>query len=63
MIIWGIISGATAAAHSYGAVVAIRFCLGFVEAAYFPGCLFFLSWSVYSSRRHVVVRIHGLGPL
>lgn len=46
MIVWGIISGSTAAAHSYGAVVAIRFCLGFVEAAYFPGCLFFLSWSV-----------------
>jgi len=43
MIIWGIISGATAAAHSYHAVVAIRFCLGFIEAAYFPGCLYFLS--------------------
>ncbi|KAK5134486.1 hypothetical protein LTR08_006403 [Meristemomyces frigidus] len=28
---------------SYGGLVAIRFCLGFVEAAYFPGCLYFLS--------------------
>lgn len=43
MIIWGIVSGATAAAQSFGGVVAIRFCLGFIEAAYFPGCLFFLS--------------------
>ncbi|GAB7349704.1 hypothetical protein MBLNU459_g0445t3 [Dothideomycetes sp. NU459] len=43
MIIWGIISGATAATQSFGGLVAIRFCLGFVEAAYFPGCLFFLS--------------------
>lgn len=43
MIIWGIISAATAGAQSYGGLIAIRFFLGFVEAAYFPGCLFFLS--------------------
>ena len=43
MIIWGIISAATAAAESFGGLVAIRFFLGFVEAAYFPGCLFSLS--------------------
>ena len=43
MIVWGTISAATAAAHSFGGLVAIRFFLGFVEAAYFPGCLFFLS--------------------
>ncbi|KAL8988519.1 MAG: hypothetical protein Q9169_008541, partial [Polycauliona sp. 2 TL-2023] len=43
MVIWGIISAATAAAESFGGLVAIRFFLGFVEAAYFPGCLFFLS--------------------
>ncbi|KAL8711216.1 MAG: hypothetical protein Q9220_004361 [cf. Caloplaca sp. 1 TL-2023] len=43
MIIWGIISAATAAAESFGGLIAIRFFLGFVEAAYFPGCLFFLS--------------------
>ena len=43
MIIWGVISAATAGAHSYGGLIAIRFFLGFVEAAYFPGCLFFLS--------------------
>jgi len=43
MILWGVISAATAAATSYGGLVAIRFCLGIVEAAYFPGCLFYLS--------------------
>ncbi|KAL8870518.1 MAG: hypothetical protein Q9174_003454 [Haloplaca sp. 1 TL-2023] len=43
MIVWGVISAATAAAESFGGLVAIRFFLGFVEAAYFPGCLFFLS--------------------
>ena len=43
MIIWGIISAATAACQSFGGLVADRFFLGFVEAAYFPGCLFFLS--------------------
>ena len=43
MIVWGVISAATAGAQSYGGLIAIRFFLGFVEAAYFPGCLFFLS--------------------
>ncbi|KAL8638384.1 MAG: hypothetical protein Q9228_004464, partial [Teloschistes exilis] len=43
MVIWGIISAATAAAETFGGLIAIRFFLGFVEAAYFPGCLFFLS--------------------
>lgn len=43
MIVWGIISAATAAAENYAGLVAIRFFLGFIEAAYFPGCLYFLS--------------------
>lgn len=43
MVVWGIISGATAGVKSYGELIAVRFLLGFVEAAYFPGCLFFLS--------------------
>lgn len=43
MIGWGIISGATAGVQSYGGLIAVRFCLGFIEAAYFPGCLFCLS--------------------
>ena len=37
MVVWGVISAATAAAQSYGGLLAIRFFLGFVEAAYFVG--------------------------
>ena len=43
MVVWGTISAATSAAQSYGGLLAIRFFLGFVEAAYFPGCLYYLS--------------------
>ncbi|KZF24045.1 MFS general substrate transporter [Xylona heveae TC161] len=43
MAVWGVISGATGATQSYGGLIACRFILGFVEAAYFPGCLFYLS--------------------
>lgn len=43
MVIWGIISGATAGVQTYGGLVTVRFFLGFVEAAYFPGCLYYLS--------------------
>jgi MFS family permease len=43
MVIWGIISGATGACQNFGGLVACRFFLGFVEAVYFPGCLFYLS--------------------
>lgn len=38
MILWGIISTATAGCKSAGGLFAVRFFLGFVEAAYFPGC-------------------------
>lgn len=43
MIVWGVISGATAATQTFGSLLAVRLFLGFVEAPYFPGCLFFLS--------------------
>ncbi|PYI23784.1 MFS general substrate transporter [Aspergillus violaceofuscus CBS 115571] len=43
MLLWGIISTCTAGAQSYAGLVVVRFFLGFVEAAYFPGCLYFLS--------------------
>lgn len=43
MIIWGVISGATGATQNFAGLVACRFFLGFIEAAYFPGCLFYLS--------------------
>ncbi len=35
MLAWGVVSGAAAGAQSYGGLLAVRFILGFVEAAYF----------------------------
>lgn len=43
MVIWGIISGATAAVQSAGSLIAVRFILGFVEAAYVGEPLFVLT--------------------
>jgi hypothetical protein len=42
MIVWGTISAATAAVKSFGGLIAVRFFLGFIEAAYFVslGCAF-----------------------
>lgn len=43
MVVWGIISTATAACQSFGGLVTARFFLGFIEAAYFvrpPSVLF-----------------------
>lgn len=67
MIVWGVISAATAGCKSPGGLLAVsyptlrkrptapydalvlmtiqvRFFLGFVEAAYFPGCEFCSDW-------------------
>jgi hypothetical protein len=35
MIVWGTISAATAAVKNFSGLIAVRFFLGFVEAAYF----------------------------
>jgi len=59
MVVWGVISAATAATQNYAGLIVCRFMLGFVEAAYFvsarhhfteniltfkqPGCLYYLS--------------------
>ncbi|KAI9721833.1 MAG: hypothetical protein M1812_002169 [Candelaria pacifica] len=55
MIVWGIISGATGSVQSYGGLIACRFFLGFIEAAYFPGCLFYLS--SWYTRKELGLRI------
>ncbi|KAN0096682.1 MFS general substrate transporter [Hyaloscypha variabilis] len=54
MVVWGIISGATAASQTFGGLLACRFILGFVEAAYFPGCLYYLS--AWYTRKELVKR-------
>ncbi|KIM46229.1 hypothetical protein M413DRAFT_307768 [Hebeloma cylindrosporum] len=43
MIVWGGLSVCTGFATGYIGVLSIRFFLGFVEAAFFPGALFLLS--------------------
>ncbi|TVY35026.1 MFS transporter, partial [Lachnellula occidentalis] len=43
VIIWGMISAATAAAHNATGVIFCRLLLGAVEAGLFPGSLYFLS--------------------
>jgi MFS family permease len=43
MIIWGVVSGTTAAANNYTSLVTIRFILGVVEAPFFPGAIFLIS--------------------
>ncbi|KAI0139206.1 putative MFS transporter [Pestalotiopsis sp. NC0098] len=43
MTIWGMISASQAATHSFGALIACRFFLGFAEAPFFPGAIFLMS--------------------
>lgn len=43
MTLWGVVSTCNAAANSFGALVAVRFFLGFVEAPFFPGAVFLMS--------------------
>jgi MFS family permease len=54
MLVWGLVSGATAACTNYGGLLAARFILGFVEAAYFPGSLYFLS--CWYTRKELALR-------
>ncbi|KAK4553242.1 hypothetical protein LTR86_009772 [Recurvomyces mirabilis] len=42
-IAWGLVSALTSQVNTYGQIVACRFILGFVEAPFFPGVLFYLS--------------------
>ncbi|KAJ4301348.1 hypothetical protein N0V90_003440 [Kalmusia sp. IMI 367209] len=43
VVIWGSISAATAAVHSYGQLLAVRAILGIAEAVFFPGAIYYLS--------------------
>ncbi|KAH9948347.1 MFS general substrate transporter [Amylocystis lapponica] len=43
MIVWGMISCLTGVTHNFVGALLVRFFLGFVEAAFFPGSLFLLS--------------------
>lgn len=52
---WGVISACTAAAHNAAGAIMCRFFLGCVEAAFFPGCLLFLSR--WYTRREMQLRV------
>ncbi|EKG10591.1 Major facilitator superfamily [Macrophomina phaseolina MS6] len=43
MALWGVVSGATGAVQNFGGLVACRVMVGILEAAYWPGCMFYLS--------------------
>ncbi|TDZ54695.1 MFS transporter prlL [Colletotrichum trifolii] len=47
MAIWGVLCACSGAATNFGGLLATRFLLGFVQAAFYPGCLATLSsWYV-----------------
>ncbi|KAL8329679.1 hypothetical protein RB597_005112 [Gaeumannomyces tritici] len=52
--LWSCVSAATAAANSFGHLVAIRFFLGFVEAPFAPGAIYLLS--CWYPRRELATR-------
>ena len=54
MLIWGMISTLSGVVTSFGGMVATRFCLGFVEAAFLPGALLILS--KWYTRRELATR-------
>ncbi|KAI6262016.1 hypothetical protein MCOR27_008125 [Pyricularia oryzae] len=54
MAAWGIVSALMAIVHNYGGLLAARIFLGFVEAIFFPGALYFLS--LFYNRRQYAFR-------
>lgn len=54
MLLWGLVSTLSGNAHNFGGMVATRFFLGFVEAAFLPGALLILS--KWYTRRELTVR-------
>lgn len=53
--VWGGISACTATVHSFGGLLAARFFLGFVEAAFFPGAFYYLS--MFYNRKQIAFRV------
>lgn len=54
MAIWGLVSALTAVTHSSAGLMASRFFLGFIEAVFFPGALFYLS--LFYTRKQFALR-------
>lgn len=54
MACWGVVSGCMAAVHSFTGLLLTRFFVGFVEAIFFPGALYFLS--MFYNRKQYALR-------
>lgn len=54
MLLWGMISTLSGITQSFGGMVAVRFSIGFVEAAFLPGALLILS--KWYTRRELTTR-------
>jgi len=54
MLIWGMISTLSGNTHNFAGMVAVRFFIGFVEAAFLPGALLILS--KWYTRRELTLR-------
>lgn len=55
MGVWGVISAAQAVAQDFAALAIARFFIGFVEAMFFPGGLFYLS--LFDDRKQYAIRV------
>ncbi|KAH9217344.1 major facilitator superfamily domain-containing protein [Leptodontidium sp. 2 PMI_412] len=55
MAVWGIISACMAATHNFTGLMLGRFFLGFVEAVFFPGALYFMS--LFYNRQQYTLRV------
>lgn len=54
MAMWGVVSACMAAVHNYHSLLLARFFIGFVEAVFFPGALFYLS--LFYTRKQYALR-------
>jgi MFS family permease len=55
MAVWGMISACMAAVQNYTGLVLARFFIGFVEAVFFPGALYYMS--LFYSRKQYALRV------
>lgn len=56
--VWGLVSLLTSQVKTAGQIIATRFILGFVEAPFFPGILFYLSKWVSAGSKHAHFAMH-----
>ena len=64
MVVWGLISSATALVHTAHGFYALRFLLGVAECGFFPGVIFYLrSWFPASSYARTVAWLSTAGPI